>query len=290
MDSPTPVALLAGSLRSASPVLFSVSGLSALVPVVQVCLRAALVFCLVDGSLPVALSGAPGFQSSFSFSSAPFSLSLSRPFLLQPLAPGILLVRACFCLGYFRGLDCPLPSHGGLPIGIPAFLSGSLPVALSHLPGGVWLFCFAGRTSSSFFWFVRDVRCSSWLSPLHSARFWFVVFSVPCGWVGALLPSLRPCTRSLSLWPVGCFLVSSVTLRSCVLYWSLGFSIPWQFPRPGLLFPGSRTLQLPPPWYSRWHLDPAFCSPRVLHPTLSHVFAKAFPTVQLVPRLSLLLF
>ena len=125
---------------------------------------------------------------------------------------------------------------------------------------------------------------------LHSARFWFVVFSVACGWVGALLPSLRPCTRSLSLWPVGCFPVSSVTLRSCVLSWSLGFSIPWQFPRPGLLFPGSRTLPLPLPWYSLWHLDPAFCSSRVLHPTLSHVFATAFPTVQLVPRFSLLLF
>ena len=217
-------------------------------------------------------------------------LSLSRPFLLQPLAPGVLLVRACFCLGYFRGLDCPLPSHGGLPIGIPAFLSGSLPVALSHLPGGVRLFCFAGRPSSPFFWFVRGVRCSSWLSPLHSARFSFVVFSVPCGWVGALLPSLRPYTQSLSLWPVGCFPVSSVTLRSCVLSWSLGFSIPWQFPRPGLIFPGSRTLHLPPPWYSRWHLDPAFCSSRVLHPTLSHVFATAFPTVQLVPRFSLFLF
>ena len=119
MDSPTPVALLAGSLRSASPVLFSVSGLSALVPVVQVCLRAARVFCLVDGSLSVALSGAPGFQSFFSFSSAQISLSLSRPFLLQPLAPGVLLVRACFCLGYFRGLDCPSPSHGGLPIWYP---------------------------------------------------------------------------------------------------------------------------------------------------------------------------
>ena len=131
-------------------------------------LRAARVFCLVDGSLSVALSGAPGFQSFFSFSLAQISLSLSWPFLLQPLAPGVLLVGACFCLGYFRGLDCPSPSHGGLPIGIPAFLSGSLPVALSHLPGGVRLFCFAGRTSSPFFWFVRGVRCSSWLSPLHS--------------------------------------------------------------------------------------------------------------------------
>ena len=106
--------------------------------------------------------------------------------------------------------------------------------------------------------------------------------------VGLLLCFL-PCgpAPGLSLWPVGCFPVSSVTLRSCVLSWSLGFSIPWQFPRPGLLFPGSRTLQLPPPWYSRWHLDPAFCSSRVLHPTLSHVFAMAFPTVQLVPKFSL---
>ena len=76
MDSPTPVALLAGSLRSASPVLFSVSGLGALVPVVQICLRAASVFCLVDGSLSVAFSGALGFQSFFSFSSALISLSL----------------------------------------------------------------------------------------------------------------------------------------------------------------------------------------------------------------------
>ena len=61
MDSPTPVALLAGSLRSASPVLFSVSGLSALVPVVQVCLRAARVFCRVDGSLSAGFVWGSGF-------------------------------------------------------------------------------------------------------------------------------------------------------------------------------------------------------------------------------------
>ena len=80
------------------------------------------------------------------------SLSLSRPFLAPASRPWGLLVGACVCLGYFHGLDCPSPSHGGLPIGIPAFLSGSLPVALSHLPGGVQLFCFAGRPSSPFFW------------------------------------------------------------------------------------------------------------------------------------------
>ena len=101
MDSPTPVALLAGSLRSASPVLFSVSGLSALVPVVQVCLRAARVFCLVDGSLSVALSGAPGFQS-FSFSSAQISLSLSLGLSCSSLSPlgfywlGLVSVLATF--------------------------------------------------------------------------------------------------------------------------------------------------------------------------------------------------
>ena len=102
MDSPTPVALLAGSLRSASPVLFSVSGLSALVPVVQVCLRAARVFCLVDGSLSVALSGAPGFQSFFSFSSAQISLSLSLGLSCSSLSPlgfywlGLVSVLATF--------------------------------------------------------------------------------------------------------------------------------------------------------------------------------------------------
>ena len=80
------------------------------------------------------------------------SLSLSRPFLAPASRPWGLLVGACVCLGYFHGLDCLSPSHGGLPIGIPAFLSGSLPVALSHLPGGVRLFCFAGRPSSPFFW------------------------------------------------------------------------------------------------------------------------------------------
>ena len=263
-------------------------------PVVQVCLRAALVSAWWPVPFLLALSGAPGFQSFFSFSSAQISLSFSRPFLLRALAPGVLLVGACVCLGYFHGLDYPSPFHGGLPIGIPAFLSGSLPVALSHLPGGVRLFCFAGRPSSPFFWFIRGIRCSSWLSPLHSARFWFIVFSVPCGWVGALLPFLRP-APGLSLFGLLAVPPFLVTVPSCVLSWSLGFSIPWQFPRPGLLFPGSRILQLPPPWYSRWHLDPAFCSSGVLHPTLTSgllflFLVTAFPTVQLVPRFSLLLF
>ena len=154
LDFPTQVALLAGSLRSASPVLFSVSGLSALVPVVQVCLRAARVFCLVAGSLSAGFVWGSGFTVLLFILLGPdlaLSLSLSRPFLLQPLAPGVYWL-GLVCLGYFHGLDCPSPSHGVLPIGIPAFLTGSLPVALSHLPGGVRLFCFAGRPSSPFFW------------------------------------------------------------------------------------------------------------------------------------------
>ena len=176
------------------------------------------------------------------------SLSLSA-FLAPASHPWGLLVGACVCLGYFHGLDCPSPSHGGLPIGIPAFLSGSLPVALSHLPGGVRLFRFAGRPSSPFFWLSGALVAlpGSLLFILPgfgslSSRFpvvGLVLCFLPCG--------LHPV--SLSLWPVGCSPVSSVTVPSCVLSWSLGFSIPWQFPRPGLLFPGSRILQLPPPWY-----------------------------------------
>ena len=75
MDSPAPVALLAGSLRSASPVLVSVSGLSALVPVVQVCLRAARVFCLVDGSLYAGFVWGSGFPVLFILLGPDLSLS-----------------------------------------------------------------------------------------------------------------------------------------------------------------------------------------------------------------------
>ena len=251
MDFPTQVALLAGSLRSASPVFFSVSGLSALVPVVQVCLRAARVFCLVGGSLSAGFVWGSGFTVLLFILLGPdLALSLSLSAFLAPASrPWGLLVGACVCLGYFHGLDCPSSSHGGLPIGIPTFLSGSLPVALSHLPGGVRLFCFAGRPSSPFFWLSGALVAlpGSLLFILPgfgslSSQFpvvGLVLCFLPCG--------LHPV--SLSLWPVGCSPVSSVTVPSCVLSWSLGFSIPWQFPRPGLLFPGSRILQLPPPWY-----------------------------------------
>ena len=139
-------------------------------PVVQVSLRAAPVFCLVDGSLSAGFCLGLQVSSPSFHSPRPRSLSLSRSFLLQPLAPGVFLVGACVCLGYIRSLDCPLPSPGGLPIGIPSFLYDYLPVALSHLPGGVQLFCFAGRPSCPFFWIVWGVGCFSWLSPLPSAR------------------------------------------------------------------------------------------------------------------------
>ena len=274
LDSPTPVALLAGSCGQLPRSCFLSVGWAPL--------------CLLS-------SFACGLLVFSAWWTVPFlwlclGLRVSSPFHSpRPRSHSLSLCLSCSSLSplgfYWLGLVSVLATFVAWIVPrhlIVAYLLVSL--------RGVRLFCFAGRTSSPFFWFVRGVRCSSWLSPLHSARFWFVVFSVACGWVGALLPSLRPCTQSLSLWPVGCFPVSSVTLHSCVLSWSLGFSIPWQFPRPGLLFPGSHTLQLPPPWYSRWHLDPAFCSSRVLHPTLSHVFATAFPTVQLVPRFSLLLF
>ena len=200
MDSPTPVALLAGSLRSASPVLFSVSGLSALVPVVQVCLRAARVFCLADGSLSAGFVWGSGFPVLLFILLGPdLTLSLSRPFLLQPLAPGVLLVGACVCLGYFRGLDCPSPSHGGLPIGIPAFLSGrffppswwgpalllrwtSFQSVLLVCPGHSLLFL---ALSSSFCQvLVRCLLSSLWL-----------------GWCSASFPAaLHPVSLSLACW------------------------------------------------------------------------------------------
>ena len=265
MDSPAPVALLAGSLRSASPVLVSVSGLSALVPVVQVCLRAARVFCLVDGSLSAGFVWGSGFPILLFILLGPdlslsLSLSLSWPFLLQPLAPGIFLVGACVCLGYFRSLDCPSPSHGGLPIGIPAFLSGSLPVALNHLP------VRSSGLSGTFVPLPGSLLCI--LPGFRSLSSQFPV-------VGLVLCFL-PCGPAPGLSLFGLLAVPPFLLSRflAVCFPGLWVSLlPGSLPRPGLLFPGSRNLQLPPPWYSRWHLVPAFCSSGVLHPTLSHVWS-----------------
>ena len=197
MDSPTLVALLAGSLRSASPVLFSVSGLSALVPVVQVCLQAASVFCLVDGSLSVALSGAPGFQSFFSFSSAQISLSLSLGLSCSSLSPlvfywlGLVSVLATFVAWIVpRHLMVAylLVSLRFFPVLFrslfPTFLVGSGSFAsLAVLP------VHSSGLSGAFVALPGSLLC---ILPGFGS-----LSSVPCGWVGALLPSLRPCTRSL---------------------------------------------------------------------------------------------
>ena len=139
----------------------------------------------------LALSGAPGLQSFFSFSSAQISLSLSRPFLLQPLAPGVLLVGACLSwLLSWLGLSLAIswwPTYW-YPCVSFRFSSGR------SFPPSWWGPALLLRWTSfqSVLLVIRGIRCSSWLSPLHSARFWFIVLSVPCGWVGALLPSLRP--------------------------------------------------------------------------------------------------
>ena len=140
-------------------------------PVVQVCLRAARVFCLVDGSLSAGFVWGSGFPVLLFILLGP-DLSLSLSALLAPASSPWGFPGWGWCLSWLlRSLDCLSPSHGGLPIGILSFLSGYLPVALSPLSGGVQLFCFAGRPSCPFFWFVRGVGCSSWLSPLPSARF-----------------------------------------------------------------------------------------------------------------------
>ena len=246
----------------------------------------------------LALSGAPGLQSFFSFSSAQISLSLSlSAFSCSSLSP-LEFTGWGLCLSW-------LLSWLGLSLAIswwPTYWYPCISFRFSSgrsFPPSWWGPALLLRWTSfqSVLLVIRGISCSSWLSPLHSARFWFIVFSVPCGWVGALLPSVRLAPGlSLSLWPVGCSPVSSVTVPSCVLSWSLGFSIPWQFPRPGLLFPGSRILQLPPPWYCGgiWILPsaPLGCFILLLFLFLGLLFlflATAFPTVQLVPRFSLFL-
>ena len=66
------------------------------------------------------LSGAPGFQSFFSFSSAQISLPLGPSCSsLSPL--GLFLVGSCVCLGYLRSSGYPSP-FCGISVGIPPFL------------------------------------------------------------------------------------------------------------------------------------------------------------------------
>ena len=98
--------------------------------------------------------------------------------------------------------------------------------ALSHLPGGVQLFCFSlGALPVRSSGFVRGVVWSSWLSPLPAAWLWIVVFSVPVVWLVLRLPSLWPYTRPLfGLLAVPPFLPSGS--RRCVFSLTLGFSVP----------------------------------------------------------------
>ena len=146
----------------------------------------------------LALSGAPGLQSFFSFSSAQISLSLSRPFLLQPLAPGVYWLGLVSVLATFMAWIVPrhlmvvylLVSLRFFPVLFrslfPTFLVGSgsfasldvLPVRSSGYPGHSLLFL---ALSSSFCQvLVHCLLSSLWL-----------------GWCSASFPAA--CTRSLSL-------------------------------------------------------------------------------------------
>ena len=168
-------------------------------PVVQVCLRAARVFCLVDGSLSAGFVWGSGFPVLLFILLGP-DLSLSLGPSCSSLSPLGFSWLGLVCPGYFRSLDCPSPSHGGLPIGIPSFLSGYLPVVLSHLPGGVQLFCFAGR-------FLLLVCPGRWLLFLaFSSAFCQVLDrcllrSLWLGWCSASFPAaLHPVSLSLGCW------------------------------------------------------------------------------------------
>ena len=209
----------------------------------------------------LALSGAPGFQSFFSFSSAQISLGPSCSSLSplgfswlglvsvlatfvawivpRHLMGAYLLVSLRFFLVVFRSL-------------FPTFLVGSssfasldaLPVRSSGLSGAL-------------------VALPGSLICLLSSL-WLVLCFLPCG------PA-----PGLSLF--GLLAVAPILLSRFVAVCFPGLWVslfPGRLPRPRLLFPGSRNLQLPPPWYSR--LDPAFCSSGVLHPTLSHDWSLCF--------------
>ena len=210
------------------------------------------------------LSGAPGFQSFFSFSSAQISLSLGPSCSsLSPL--GLFLVGACVCLGYLRSSGCASPSPDGIPVGIPSFLYGYLPVALSHLPGGVQLFCFPLAPFQS----VLLVCPGRWLIFLAlSSAFCQVIdrrllSSLWFGWCFCYLPCGPAPGLSLACWLFHCFFSQDSSLCAS---WTLGFSVP--LPIPSSWAPLSRfssSAASSSPRYSRWRLDPAFlllwCAP-----------------------------
>ena len=174
------------------PGLVSVSGLSALVPVVQVCLRAAHVFCLVAGSLSAGFVWGSGFPVLLFILLGP-DLTLSLSAFLAPASRPWGFTGWGLCLFW-------LLSWLGLSLAIswwPTYWYPCVSFRFSSgrsFPPSWWGPAGLLRWTSfqSVLLVYPGIRCSSWLSPLHSARFWFIVFSVPCGWVGALLPSLRP--------------------------------------------------------------------------------------------------
>ena len=185
-------------------------------------------------------------------------LSLSLGPSCSSLSPlGLFLVGACVCLGYLRHSGCPSPSPGGIPVGIPSFLYGYLPVALSHLPGGVQLFCFPLAPFQSVLgcpgrWLIFLALSSAFCQVVDRrllSSLWF-------GWCFCYLPYGPAPGLSLACWLFHRFFSQGSSLCAS---WTLGFSIP--LPITSSWAPLSRfssSAASSSPRYSRWRLDPAF--------------------------------
>ena len=196
----------------------SVGGLVALVLVARVPCGLFMVFCLVECSLSACFCLALQVPVHLFILLGPdlsLSLSLSRFFLLQPSRPrGCSLLAPVSVFAAIVARVVPRHLSCGIPVGIPQFLCGYLPVR--YFPSSWWgpaLLLFPWCPSSPFFWFVRGVRWSSWLSPLPAALLWIVVFSVPCGLVGAsatFSAALHPASPG----PLGCSTISSLGVSS----------------------------------------------------------------------------
>ena len=140
-------------------------------PVARVPCGLFVVFCLVESSLSAGFCLALQVYSPSFHSPRPRSLSLSRPFLLQPLAPGA-------NHGWLRCLSwlpfvacCPSPSFLWHTCWYPSVsVRLSYGLLFSTFLVGSSSSAFPWRPSNPFFWGVRGVGWSSWLSPLPSAR------------------------------------------------------------------------------------------------------------------------
>ena len=168
--------------------------------------------------------------------------------------------------------------------------------ALSHLPGGVRLFCFPLAPFQSVLLVLSRALVGLPGSLLglppgygsSSSQF-------PVVWLVLWLPSLRPYTRPLfGLLAVPPFLLSGS--RRCVLSLTLGFSVP--LPVSSSWAPLSRfasSAASSSPGYSLWLLDPAFVlllcasSYSLLAACLLFLFlGTCFPGPRYVPGFSLL--